>query len=55
MKLVSIIFYPEPQPILCKYSESRAQRQMKTQFSNLAMPRRLLYYENIVKAERRDK
>ena len=49
MKLVSIIFYPEPHPILSKYSERWAQKQTKTQFSSLAMPNRNLYYQNIAK------
>ncbi len=32
-----------------KYSERREQRQVKTQFSNLTMPGRILSYQKIVK------
>ena len=39
--------YPEPHPILSKYSERREQRQMKTQFSNLTMPSRILSFTKI--------
>ena len=39
----------------CKYSASRAQRQIENTVFIFAMPRRSLYYPNIVQAERRDK
>ena len=38
MKLVSVIFYPEPRLILSKDSESRGQGQTKTEVSNLTIP-----------------
>ena len=34
----------EPPPIFYKYKQRRMQRQMKTKFSDLTMPNRILYY-----------
>ena len=40
--------FAEAPPIFRKYSESRERRRIGTQFSELALPRRLLYSGNIV-------
>ena len=46
MKLVSVIFYPEPCLILSKDSESRGQGQTKTEVSNLTIPNLLFLYND---------
>jgi hypothetical protein len=39
---VTVCFHKNVQPMVYKDSERRAQRQMKTKFSGLAMPSRIL-------------